>query len=392
MPAEGLQYFHSDYNNLMTRYPTAPTHQGVDALRGLAAMAVFLCHGDVHHLVYHPFVTANKAHFAMFGVHLFFAISGYLIWQSMARQWEKPRGLAVYAIHRATRIIPLYYVSIAVIIGVFTLANRVLPVPYEMNPSWYAVWRHLIFSQNLAPGVFRDINGVYWTLTHEAIFYVLVPFLFLACRRLPALAVAAVAVLSWPLAWVALTQGLGYFTMFYRVFFAFMIGVIFAHYRLPRLAGLALGAVILAAAVAALENDMHVQIPGALMALAAFCCCISLAGTRAAELSRHPVRALAPVGVVSYSFYIWHVPLLYLMGPFASWANGHLPGWQNDFLRAVLVTGVMLGVSFLSYRYIERPGMGRLRLALQRRLTGGPRREPGPRETEPTAPVAERVA
>ena len=59
-------------------------------------------------------------------------------------------------------------------------------------------------------------------------------------------------------------------------------------------------------------------------------------------------KALAFVGVVSYSFYMWHLPLLEQLGE-TSWEPG-------SFLGLLLLSLPLgLGAAILSYRFIEAP-------------------------------------
>jgi len=150
----------------------------IDALRGLAALAVLLSHGDHAHLIEISSLTQIKGYFGLFGVNLFFIVSGYLIWISASKTLPQPQGLTIYAVHRATRLMPLYYVNI------FTALVLIPMIGSHFVPSFSigSLLRHITFTQALLPPVSRDINPVLWTLTHEVIFYLIVPLLFLILR------------------------------------------------------------------------------------------------------------------------------------------------------------------------------------------------------------------
>jgi peptidoglycan/LPS O-acetylase OafA/YrhL len=70
--------------------------------------------------------------------------------------------------------------------------------------------------------------------------------------------------------------------------------------------------------------------------------------------------ALASVGIVSYSLYLWHYPTLHaVLGPLrAAGAGG--PGWSAQGLAAATLGLVLaFGVSTVTYRFVERPFLAR---------------------------------
>jgi peptidoglycan/LPS O-acetylase OafA/YrhL len=86
---------------------------------------------------------------------------------------------------------------------------------------------------------------------------------------------------------------------------------------------------------------------------------------------RHPVMSW--LGRISYSLYLQHLPITYL----AVWLILHsgLEAPLTAGTWAVIVTAVTIGVSALTYRYVEAPG-----IALSDRLTRAIRkRDPGNR-------------
>jgi len=61
-------------------------------------------------------------------------------------------------------------------------------------------------------------------------------------------------------------------------------------------------------------------------------------------------RPLAWLGMVSYSLYLWHAPLLH---GFAQWAQRAAGTWDLLWL-----TVASLVLAWLSYRFVERPFLG----------------------------------
>ena len=106
------------------------------------------------------------------GVDVFFVLSGFLVirsWRSArAKAGSTMRGAADFMLRRARRILPAYWVSLAVLIAL--TAHSVLRSP-----------RHLLMfftlSEYLRYSLPAQVNVVYWSLTVEWYFYLLVPLL-----------------------------------------------------------------------------------------------------------------------------------------------------------------------------------------------------------------------
>jgi peptidoglycan/LPS O-acetylase OafA/YrhL len=155
----------------------APRLAGLDLLRGLAAylvvtshcapaLAVALGQGSI---VYTSF-------FAMAGVELFFALSGFLIGGILIDLPPTRANLRIFLVRRWLRTLPVYYLVLLVYLA--------FPRVFHQAPPEEA-WRYFLFLQNLtsAPKFF----GVSWSLAIEEWFYVLLPvLLYLRVRYLHA--------------------------------------------------------------------------------------------------------------------------------------------------------------------------------------------------------------
>lgn len=317
----------------------------VDVLRGIAAALVVLAHADANYMIRIDLVMAYKSYLGEIGVYLFFILSGYLIWNSARRTLPFENGLKAYAIHRLTRVVPLYYVNIAFVLAVSPFVHW----SFEADHSAFIVIRHLFFTQDLVPSVSRAINPVLWTLTHEAVFYLLVPVLFLARRRI--LLIALTVLVFSVFAWQTSVPIIGNFV---RIFPLFMFGVLMAEREVmatlpPSI--LAAGLAIAAGALGAIHPAIS-----ALWAIAIF----AVGGTLLPSSAKLwvPVRAFAWVGTVSYSLYIWHYLMLEIIGPWwvkVPWIMG------SQTLHSILFVGACLLVSSVSYFAVEKPSMETLR-------------------------------
>lgn len=134
---------------------------GIEALRGIAATAVVLSHAARHvdrarpapGLIY----IFQPGHA---GVDLFFVISGFIILFVHRADIGRPGRLAHYAGRRFTRVLPLYWIALALTIAMGVAGGHGLPSPGML--AW---------SATLLPSVREPLLGIAWTLQCEAVFY-----------------------------------------------------------------------------------------------------------------------------------------------------------------------------------------------------------------------------
>ena len=135
----------------------------LDALRGLAALAVVLFHYTTNlRLNYPQFNPPIELPHGHFGVELFFVVSGFVIFMSLARV----RSVAEFAIARVGRLYPAYWAAVlftSAILSTGGLPDRALD------------WTSSILNLSMLQEFFgaRHVDGVYWTLSRELVFYLL---------------------------------------------------------------------------------------------------------------------------------------------------------------------------------------------------------------------------
>lgn len=145
----------------------------LDALRGLAAVAVVAFH--YLHQYPHRFDRTIGApailDFGQYGVELFFIISGFVIFMTV----ERLEGTREFAVARFTRLYPLYWISLA---ATFLVLSR-SPLPDVQVSGAQA-----LVNITMLEGFFNVpyVDGVYWSLTVELGFYLVVGAL-LASRQ-----------------------------------------------------------------------------------------------------------------------------------------------------------------------------------------------------------------
>jgi peptidoglycan/LPS O-acetylase OafA/YrhL len=143
---------------------------GFDGLRAIAAVLVIAYHagslaGATSAGAFAPLAAGLKA-----GVAIFFVISGFLLYLPYARAIDAGETLPNwrdFALRRAVRILPGYWVALAV------LATTGL-VSGVLTPDW---WRFFGFAQIYDQHTLRTGLAVAWSLDVEVTFYALLPAL-----------------------------------------------------------------------------------------------------------------------------------------------------------------------------------------------------------------------
>ncbi|GGV30839.1 acyltransferase [Streptomyces longisporoflavus] len=177
----------------------APRVDSLTGMRFLAALAVFVhhftglsAHGGVAHApLLFPYSTLGAN-----GVGFFFVLSGFLL------TWGyRPGTLArLFYWRRAGRILPAHLVATIPVIWVFYLWGGVPTDDFSFVASLFLV-------QTWFPGVVPTLpgNGVAWTLSVEAFFYLLFPFAIRGALRLRTRTLALLAggglVAMWLVKW-----------------------------------------------------------------------------------------------------------------------------------------------------------------------------------------------
>lgn len=152
----------------------------LDALRGLAILAVFTQHlGDRFLPLVRSAVEINAPtalvpwilttlHHAWWGVDLFFVLSGF----SLSLSWIRSGGASTrtFFLRRAARILPGYYVALLITL----VFHRSIVLHNDFVP---ALLMHLVVHQGYFTIGGIIIIGASWSLTTETSFYLLFPWL-----------------------------------------------------------------------------------------------------------------------------------------------------------------------------------------------------------------------
>lgn len=383
----------------------------LESLRGLAIALVFVFHADAASTF--PFASRvgawpspalAYAWSGHTGVTLFFILSGFLLSLPFLEEAYGGRRVSrpqFYA-RRGLRILPLYY---AAIVAATLVTSRSLGELGRGAP-------YLAFLETKPDLVtpMPPFSGVWWSLATEAQFYLLLPLIALAfgrSRRTTLLLLAAYVVIYVGVASRRLAPGIDPWFLAQSVIGRgplFLLGIVAAwlwlrhgaavRARLAASRWLALGGadVALLAVLAALgyllrwvtfRGFLSLEVTGECLwhvpegvLWTTVLVLVLLFPLRTKVLLANPV--LAWLGVLSYSIYILHQPVLhYTIRLWRAFLPAAPLGWGPLMVVwFVVAVATCLALSALTYRVIERPFLVR-----KARFDGAPPRIRGDRDS-----------
>jgi len=370
MPAPSLAQAHERGARTTGHPGTREQLPALDGLRGVAILAVVAFHVAV--IVSHNAPWAYRSSppwyawpvFAgSLGVDVLFVLSGFLVlrsWRSIRQRFDQDglRSVVEFARRRGRRILPPFWLSLAILIPWRA------PQWLSSAEGWSNIAMFASLNQFVDPSLPESLSAVTWSLTTETHFYVLLPVLaFVGVRygwgRM--LACTLVATVGWRL--VAGGTGdqaewiLGRADQFVAGMFASTLvdrhrsggSSVMLRFLTGRRAGwfLAGGLVLTAVTHGALRLRPK---PLVFLALVHAVAGLAVAGllVRGVCRGRMPIlrnRVLGWFGLVSYSLYLWHWPLL-------AEASAR---WGATAPVVAGAVGAAVAVSVLSYAIVERP-------------------------------------
>jgi peptidoglycan/LPS O-acetylase OafA/YrhL len=392
---------------------------GIEGLRAMAALFV-LIHHSAGHLSENPTLLGffRSTELAGAGLTLFFVLSGFLLYRPFAQRLvygDDGPDLRRYFMNRALRIYPAYVV-------VFLSTTLVLGSAYTGNPAILgddSVGRiddpgtfvaDLLLVQTFIPSTMLTGLGVAWSMGAEIGFYLLLPLAgavaaALVARRwrspVAASAPAVVAIVvglvltgriaeaktalspadalaySWGPTWTAVLDrsvlaqadlfGYGMLAAVAAVAMARRPGRAHRESRRSLVVVAALGIAVIAALRGGVFQTNVTGVAAALLITAVAVPSLAPGGTSllARCLDFAPLKFL---GLISYSLYLWHLPIIWWLKQRNLVDESSLAGGLAG-ITLVLITSVALAC--VTYALVERPALSlRSRFRRRRPLSG----------------------
>jgi len=339
----------------------------VDAIRGLAALYVV-----TFHLVFIPNPSLQLPYWISSfiqhgdtGVTLFFIASAFTLTYSMKKRESEPHTTLRFYIRRIFRILPLFYFWLILYL-VRDFAS------YGLSHSASDILLNISFSFNFVPGKSEGIVWASWTLGIEMIFYALFPLIHKYVndfwKSIGFLFLTIIVSMFW-------VQNLThYFPNIENVYvvlsflfrlpsFAFGI-VIFYIYQLitqkklhsPSIA-FALLSISALGYYSLISGNFSNLLIDELYWEAAICSLLVL-GLAVTPFPIFVNRATKFLGELSYSLYLNHPSLiLYMIPVFRFFYSFPIPTTIEYLLSLLSISAVLILISTITYRIIEKPGM-----------------------------------
>ncbi|MFN6561428.1 MAG: acyltransferase family protein [Nostoc sp. ChiSLP01] len=356
----------------------------LNGYRGIAILLVFLRHcvsePAAEHADFIGIVYKKLMNFGSCGVDAFFVLSGFLITGILLDSRENPNYFKNFYARRMLRIFPAYYVFLSIFLGIIHPLIRSYEYPNHIDSNQIWFWFYLenwyfIFQGDFLVG---PINHL-WSLAIEEQFYLICPAViyFLPLRLLSwffgTIILSGIIFRSWLLLTHPLTDNLFvsiYINSVCRVD-TLAIGSLIALWMrsdriLPRLlsilpillvvSGISLGIIAIIQGGFDRLNPMIVSIGFSIIAIF-FGSLLILAVAQSENsllvrcLSWSPLQRL---GTISYGFYIYHFPILWMLCDKIYEYVGHsfILGHLASFLFCGALT---LIISLVSWYCVEQP-------------------------------------
>lgn len=341
---------------------------GFDGIRGAAVLTIVIAHMvvllPVHALLVIPGATAS--------LDAFFVLSGFLISALLLKEQAKRGTIGAIPFYRrrVLRLLPaLYIVVLATALFAYfthqwqhTETQSIFSVVFyysnyysASDPSPFGIPKLAIGFQHL------------WSLSFEEQFYVFWPWITIALLTIRTRLRTVVIVLLTLIALVALHR----FLLFqethrwWQILIrtdtradAILWGALVAHVwirgkepkRGIRVAALFASVYLLGCLFLTTEYSPFV-FWGGFVGIDVSCAVILLAILDGRWIGRHvfEFRPLVALGLVSYGFYLWHLPVFF--------AVAHFDARWNDVVRVAVALSITLALTLLSWFLIERPLM-----------------------------------
>lgn len=335
--------------------------QNIQALRGIAVLSVVFFHLLIIEQKYggSKTILPNLLQFGMFGVDLFFVISGFVMVTVTRGKFQILKQASRFIYHRVARIYPTYWVYSILVLIIFLL-----------QPSWVNSTQgnqvDILASFLLLPSHTLPLVMVGWTLIHEMYFYLI---FFLILLLIPERHLL-LTILSWGIGVVLLNIYLESSSPVINIIShpltiefigGCLLAIIYHRKNVKIKSSILLMLVGLTLAASLYGYHSYQNITGLIEPLAWWR--IIIFGIPAllmvycftnAERNGYVIHSsLIRVGDASYSIYLSHIFTLSASG--RVWSMFSTDDFSDNVIMIPVLLFLVLMVGFISYRTVEKP-------------------------------------
>lgn len=326
----------------------------IDGLRSIAVLAVIFFHFSV------PGLSGGFV-----GVDVFFVISGFLIGSILWNEYERTGtvSLSRFYVRRFRRLAPAYFAMCAATL----IVTLVLLLPFELRQFGKSLLATTVYLSNV---FFYSQSGYFdvgaenkillhtWSLAVEEQFYLFLPLSFLLLGRFRSALVSFLAVtFAVSMVLCIVVTNYSHSATFYLFFFRaweLLAGVLLAILGTKLAATWRYfaaiswgGLTILIGSIVLIEPGT--SFPGYQALFPVLGTVLLILNGKHDNIVNRCLAAPVPVliGLMSYSLYLWHWPILTL--------SKYYLGRYGGPAEVTMWLTIVCAVSWLSWRYIERP-------------------------------------
>ena len=355
----------------------------IDALRGIAALSIFIYHIYVTTGIYPIQIIPERfIGLTLAGIPLFLILSAFTLYSSLDNRAGEKRKFFKFYLRRFFRIAPLFYLLLIIVVLDSLIIQKAVP-------SWQDILVNFTFTFNLVPQYSMSLFSDGWTVGVEMLFYLVLPLVFIKVNNIRRSIVLFIGIywLSKEIRWLLGTiigenimMSTNYdFYNFSHWAYIFPLGVICyliyksylpkmrREYRAPAAFSMLLLSLVilfmfinnlpLTLALSDLYEPLSILTRLREMSSVAFVLLIL-------SLSLKPNRLIVNrftrfFGTISYSLYLIHPFIVEPLKPVYVYIYGHTI-YSTDlslFLCILLTLLIVTPVSLLTYHLIETPGI-----------------------------------
>ncbi|HMF77140.1 MAG TPA: acyltransferase [Bryobacteraceae bacterium] len=339
--------------------------EGIDALRGLASSAIVIHHVVALNQIALPAALSFIPAYFGYGVPLFFIISAFSLFYTYSSRMETRLDVQAYIVRRFARIAPLFYVMTAVWVATYKWK-------FGQVQSVGNILSNLTFTFNFVPAYQNGICWAAWSIGTEFAFYFFLPLLLVSIRRqrgaIAMLVLTFLAAYGYQTSQNPIDDTV--FILTYLPFFAMGIAGYFVFESLSKFSDASrkwLSIVFLLSSTILIgltitDGPFHNMLSRSVRRTDFYVLGFGLALIVFSQgvypfsiLSNKVTRFL---GEISFSLYLLHPWLILILKP----VYVHLAGSPRHLVsHFALATGitfiVLLPLAYLSYRFVELPGI-----------------------------------
>jgi peptidoglycan/LPS O-acetylase OafA/YrhL len=333
----------------------------IDGLRAVAVLVVVFYH-----------LGLRNFRNGLVGVDVFYVISGYLITALLLKDLEAARfSIVSFYERRMRRIFPALFV----VLLFSTVCASILFDPPELEKFGKELLATTFFASNIyfwhsaEPLGYFDTGVISvpllhtWSLSVEEQFYLFFPItlflLFCYAKKRIGVWLLLLSAASFALnLWATQHKPVVAFYWIMPRAWELLAGALLALKVIPFVRGRILQEIIALLGLAMILGAAclpfkGLQFPGAFVLLPCLGTCLVIYAGESSSSFVAKLLSLRPVvfvGVISYSLYLWHWPLIVF--------SKHLPFRLSGYLLVAFVLSFSLAAAFVSFEYIERPFRG----------------------------------